>query len=106
MDPQKPTVDPLPARQVAQPDTKRNGELTQGTSSEPEHAVTPAEASNSRDTMQVPQPAHHGENDEGSNLMDNEEPMFEVPRLPKRNGNKTPREAEIAKNPDETESSP
>ena len=101
----KATVDPLPARQAAQADTKRNGELTRGTSGEPDHAIAAAEASNSRDEMQVPQPSHHSENDDGSILMESEEPLFEVPRLPKRNGNKTPQEAEVASKPDETESS-
>ncbi len=50
-------------------------------------------------------PVKQAENDSASLIMEDDEPLFDVPPLPKRNGHKSPQRAERGKRPEEADSS-
>ena len=69
-------------------------------------AMTPvSHATDANHVMPLEDPVKQAENDSASLIMEDDEPLFDVPPLPKRNGHKSPQRTERGKRPEEADSS-
>lgn len=69
-------------------------------------AMTPvSHDTDANDVMPLEDPVNQAENDSASLIMEDDEPLFDVPPLPKRNGHKSPQRAKRGKRPEEADSS-
>ena len=98
-------TDAVPGEKVPQTESNRDGEVIAGTRVEHGNRTPVTNASDSIDALPLAEPAQQAENDNSSMIMEEDEPLFEVPPLPKRNGQKTPQHAEKGTSPKEADTS-
>lgn len=98
-------MEPDPVETTAVPGANREN-ATVPTKREQFDAESPvSHATDANDVIAQENAAKPAENDSASLIMEDDEPLFDVPRLPKRNGHKSPQRAERGKRPEEADSS-
>ncbi len=83
---------------------KRKSDKTEASGAD-EGGIQPAAASESAEPAPVEQPARPAGEAAASTLMEEDEPLFEVPPLPKRNGHKSPQPVDRGKSAKEVDAS-
>ena len=90
---------------VAQPNVKRDHEPTTAASAHDGDDKPVGGANEANDVSPSAEPAQPLESDKAFLIMEDDEPLFDVPPLPKRNGHKTPQNMEKGQRPEEADTS-
>jgi len=84
---------------------KHDGEMMAGTRVQESSGTPAATASDSKESAPVEEAGQQETDESAAIIMEDDEPLFEVPPLPKRNGHKKPLRAEKGKSPEEVDAS-
>ena len=95
--------DPPAVKRMARPANIGNGEALSGLPAPIEQVSPAVEPVQTRDDVTTAPPAAQIDSAQSAMIMDDEEPLSEVPPLPKRNGNKTSRQGQRSPRPDEAD---
>jgi putative nucleotidyltransferase with HDIG domain len=98
--------DAVPRAKTAQQETKGDGARKAGARVQHDDRGPLTSAADTVDAAAQAKPAQQAENDNASMIMEDDEPLFEVPPLPKRNGNRTAEPADKGASPKEADTSP
>ena len=93
-------VEPDPGISLDRQPVNHDSEMTDLTGIQESRRVPRAAPSDSQEPRPLAEAQLQAAEESASQIMEDDEPLFEVPPLPKRNGNKTPEHAEKDKSPD------
>lgn len=98
-------IEPDPGEAASLREAKRNDASSAAKRAQDGARAPVTPAADSDDAMPPMEPLKQEDSDGASLIMEDDEPLFDVPPLPKRNGHKTPRHTEQGKRSEEADTS-